>query len=648
MQTAKQIAVSLRRKQAALGALLGLVVFLLAGSLNGAEEEDHWVIENNDQPLQPLQVGPNFTYLELHDAEPTLEKLHSLIGFLSKSNPELEQHLGCQDVQQLIDTIEAVECLNIDLSKYSVEELDLDMGSLNLVCMPLQKVHIYNSDEAVSDPVNTEKKFICLILDMANIGIQTLKISNLDKHAIRFDYSLPWRSVPVKDLVFENVSEYVIAFVTTIFNFSVERSLSLTILRSNITSLMCLDNMSVSSSSNEQTIFSLTLENLPRFTDFQSKFFQLPRTVECIDSLILRNLGTGHFDLEENNMYSLFYFIGLTGLNRLILPMSIFSIIWNDMKYNLFYNMKAVSLYIEDIEDPVIDTSPQLYYTHKHFYNPNTTNLALSFNSTANLTATGVNQLLEWVGLGFIHVENIAIYPNTATSLLPNIQAAKDWTFVAQRLKSLRVEGKEAKLTYTWKEDMWVAELPELTQQPYNERMIYLIPYTSYKDWASEKIYGSLTPAAARILPKNKYDQAASFRCPVCLVEEDDWENKAPVVALFECGHCVCAECLDGLFGVGAPEHNTSPYYVKCPLCRVDVSPKSVALLTKKADKKMRLVKMTAASYNLRKYYTKQCLSMEFEGIARPSLKRKRESSATRSGESGGNPETLPGTSSTG
>ncbi|OAG30425.1 hypothetical protein NEDG_02228 [Nematocida displodere] len=317
------------------------------------------------------------------------------------------------------------------------------------------------------------------------------------------------------------------------------------------------------------------------------------------------------------------------------------------MEYNLFYNLNAMSLYIEDIEDPKIDTNLGLY-TYENFYNLETTKLSLSFKPTANLTATGVNQLLEWVGIEFTHVESIDIYPNTAKSLLPSIQAKKDWTFVAQRLKSLRVEGKEAKFTYTWKEDMWVAELPELTQQPYNERVIYLIPHTRYKDWASEKIYGSLTPAAARVLPKNKYDQAASFRCPVCLVEEDDWEkdSKAPVVALFECGHCVCAECLDELFGVGAPEHNISPYYVKCPLCREDVSPKSVALLTKKTDKKMRLVGTTVASYMARNYYTKQCLSMEFEGVARPSLKRKRESSATSSGESGGNPETLPGTSS--
>ncbi|OAG29906.1 hypothetical protein NEDG_01453 [Nematocida displodere] len=194
-----------------------------------------------------------------------------------------------------------------------------------------------------------------------------------------------------------------------------------------------------------------------------------------------------------------------------------------------------------------------------------------------------------------------------------------------------------------------VAELPELTQQPYKARLIYLIPHTRYKDWASEKIYGSLTPAAARVLPKNKYDQAASFRCPVCLVEEDDWEkdSKAPVVALFECGHCVCAECLDELFGVGAPEHNISPYYVKCPLCREDVSPKSVALLTKKTDKKMRLVGTTVASYMARNYYAKHCFSMGLEPVAaHSSLKRKRESNGTRPRRGGGNSKTLPGTSS--
>ncbi|OAG32276.1 hypothetical protein NEDG_02143, partial [Nematocida displodere] len=181
MQTDKRIAVSLRRKQTMLGALLGLVVFLLVGSLNAAEEENYWVIDNNEQPPEPLEIGPSITYLELQAAIPTLEKLHNLIKLLSKSNPELEHHLGCQDVQQLTDTIEAVACLNIDLDIYSVDELNLT--PLNLI-WSLRKVHIFNSDDVVPilNPVNTEKKFICLILGMSNIRIQTLKISNLDKH----------------------------------------------------------------------------------------------------------------------------------------------------------------------------------------------------------------------------------------------------------------------------------------------------------------------------------------------------------------------------------------------------------------------------------------------------------------------------------
>ncbi|OAG31392.1 hypothetical protein NEDG_02072, partial [Nematocida displodere] len=351
--------------------------------------------------------------------------------------------------------------------------------------------------------------------------------------------------------------------------------------------------------------------------------------------------------LEANRLHTLFYFMAVVPIRHLTLPMSIFKLIWNDMEYSLFRRMNAWFLYIEDIEDPEIDTNLQ-FYTYDTFYNPKTFELALSFKPTANLTATGVNQLLEWVGLGFIHVENIDIYPNTAKSLLPTIQAKKDWTFVADRLKSLRVEGREAKLTHTWKEDKRVAELPDLTQPPYNERMIYFIPITSYKDWASGKLCDSLTPPAARILPKNNYDQAASFRCPVCLVEENDWEKEreASLVCMFECGHCVCAVCLDKLFG--APEHTTNPYYVKCPLCRVDATPKSVALLTKKTNKKMRLIGTTIASYNLRKYYVKQYLSMEFEGVVRPSLKRKRESNGTRPRRGGGNSKTLPGTSSTG
>ncbi|OAG31450.1 hypothetical protein NEDG_02259 [Nematocida displodere] len=644
MQTGKQIAVSLRRKQAVLGALLGLVVFLLAGSLNGAEEENHWVMVNVDQPLQPLQVGLGLTYLELQAATPTLEKLHNLTRFLSKSNPELVQHLGCQDLQQLIDTLTTVACLNIDLTKYSVEELD---NPLNLVCIPLQQVHIFNSDDAVSDPLNTEQKVFCLMIGMSNIRVQTLKISNIDQNRIRFNHPVPWRTAGVKNLVFENVSEYVIAFVTTTFNFGVEPALSLTILRSNITTLMCLDNMSVSSFLFTQTTFSLTLEDLPQLTDFKTTFFQLPRTAGCVYTLALRKVGSGHFGLEANRLHTLFYFMAVVPIRHLTLPMSIFKLIWNDMEYSLFRRMNAWFLYIEDIEDPEIDTNLQ-FYTYDTFYNPKTFELALSFKPTANLTATGVNQLLEWVGLGFIHVENIDIYPNTAKSLLPTIQAKKDWTFVADRLKSLRVEGREAKLTHTWKEDKRVAELPDLTQPPYNERMIYFIPITSYKDWASGKLCDSLTPPAARILPKNNYDQAASFRCPVCLVEENDWEKEreASLVCMFECGHCVCAVCLDKLFG--APEHTTNPYYVKCPLCRVDATPKSVALLTKKTNKKMRLIGTTIASYNLRKYYVKQYLSMEFEGVVRPSLKRKRESNGTRPRRGGGNSKTLPGTSSTG
>ncbi|OAG32277.1 hypothetical protein NEDG_02264 [Nematocida displodere] len=644
MQTDKHIAVSTKNKLLELGLVLGFAVLVLVGGLN-ASVEGNLAIENTDPPHEPLENGLRITHPVFYDPGPTLEKLHSLIGFLSRSNPELEQHLGCQDVQHLIDTLQTAACLNIDLSKYSVEELDV--SPLNLMNILLQQVHIFDSVSTAPDPdpVNTEKKFFGLVLGMTNIRVQTFGISNLEKHAIRHTRPLRRRIIAVKDLVFDNVSEYVIAFVTTIFNFNLETDLNLIILRCNITSLMCLDSVRQSTSSFPRMPVSLTLDNLPRLTDFHTNFFQPPRTEGCIVSLALRNLGNGHFDLEENRMQSLLAFIGTRTISHLVLPMGIFKIIWNDMEHSLFRLLDAVFLYIEEIEDPEIDTNLQ-FYTYDNFYNPNTFDLTLSFKPTANLTATRVNQLLEWVGIGFTHVENIDIYPNTAKSLLPTIQAAKDWTFVAERLKSLRVEGKEAKFTYTWKEDRRVAELPELARKPYNERMIYLIPHSRYKDWASEKIYDSLTPAAARILPKNNYDQAASFRCPVCLVEEDDWENKAPLVCMFECGHCVCAECLDGLFGVGAPEHNTSPYYVKCPLCREDVSPKSVALLTKKTDKKMRLVGTTVASYNLRKYYVKQCLSMEFGGVGCPSLKRKRESNATRP-ESGGNPETLSSTSST-
>ncbi|OAG30016.1 hypothetical protein NEDG_01563 [Nematocida displodere] len=238
----------------------------------------------------------------------------------------------------------------------------------------LQQVHIFDSVSTAPDPdpVNTEKKFFGLVLGMTNIRIQTLKISNLEKHVIGFNNPIPWKFVTVATLVFDNVSEYVIGFVTTSFNFNLETSLSLKLLCSDITSLTCLDNLRLTFSSVRWVPLSLTLDDLPQLKDFHSNFFfQMAKSNTCIDTLVLSNVGSGHLDLEENRMQSLFFFIGSTELNRLILPMSILKIIWCDTEYSIFYNMKAASVYIENIDDPEIDGSLGLY-THERLYNPNT------------------------------------------------------------------------------------------------------------------------------------------------------------------------------------------------------------------------------------------------------------------------------------
>ncbi|OAG29386.1 hypothetical protein NEDG_00519 [Nematocida displodere] len=598
--------------------LLALALVLsLADRVKGTEE-----CVDSPRPTsapQTPEYGPN---QREHRRKPEIGDLHMLINFLAHTNPELERFSDCQSTRTIATYLASVPCFNIDLDKCS-SAVDNKLPPLDFMSIPLKKIHIYKSSTTLASMPelgNTKNRLLCILIRIFHLNTQLLELSNLSVPDFKLKKSLQ-KPARIRTLVLDNVSGCVIDFVLSKFSFL--NSLNFVVTNCSIENLWCLNSLHIVSSMYRKNTTSLSLINLPQLANFYSLcFFK----ITTLDYVVLRNLGCGELGVVESKMYALLDFLGDGSMASLTLSMEIFTIIWTDHKYGFGTSLDLVSLYIEDIDEPAVYNMLGHYSTTSNtMCNLAIRKLTFSFKPAATLTPIGLESLLVWTDLGFTHIKKIFVNVSNWEDLLPQLQAKKHWGFSMQLLEELKIGEREANLTHAWKENGLVHLLPEITRTPGGGQTICLIPLASYKDWASGEIFPQLTATAAKILPKHKHGQGDEpFSCPICQTAEDEWEveNKAPRVGLLVCGHGVCFECLASLLKLKCNKGPLVVFPVTCPVCRVDITPGTIAFLTQKPEQKRYFVGLPISKYQLKNYLVKRYLLMGFESVGTPPKRR--------------------------
>ncbi|OAG30136.1 hypothetical protein NEDG_01719 [Nematocida displodere] len=550
-----------------------------------------------------------------------LNQLQRLVQVFSDATPGLELVLQNQSAQVIESVLKIVSCFRIDLDRYTPDNQKYDFMRL-----PLQKIHVTKSGEYSSSEADGHK-LVQIINSFRNLDIETFEISNLDQPITYPAIKIPRHcKMFIQKVVFDKVSSGVIDLFLTKFGFF--NGTELFIENSSIENLQCLNNLYITHYPNRPVATGLSLINLPRITDFHSECFD---NIDVIKYIVFRNLGSGVFHMIDSNLTGFVCFLVSTFIKSFTLPMCIFNILWNSQDIEGFPIFAIATIIIEDMENEKID-SPLQYYESSAFYNTFTATVVLNFRPTARLTATDLDYLLTWVGLGFICIRKVVINAPNWEALQASAQAKSQWSFSMPLLEELRIGEKQAKLTYAWKEPAEAHTLPELTENtrnpenPENPNTIYFIPLAKYTDWVSGKMFADLTPTAAKLLPKNRQERDPTFRCPVCLCTEQDLrlENKAPGVDLLACGHMLCFECLSTMVGLEpCPGGTASLCTMVCPLCRMDVTPSIFAGAIQKPEERIRVVNIPINKYMLTNCLVKKYLAVEFEGCLAQLLKEK-------------------------
>ncbi|OAG31113.1 hypothetical protein NEDG_01887 [Nematocida displodere] len=552
---------------------------------------------------------------------------NDIITFLQKSNPKMRM-ATVRDKESFNKLVQKIGVIKIDLSKYdSLYEVPVSLVFNSVVTYPTLKI-FYNGD--IEEPGTAGRAINLLLsilagllpntndLESMHMGIGNLEIESIN---ISAEITMPHCSFQdSKRVIFANkisikcLTIDLKQLICRLFVFVVLDTFSLK--NSNAVDLSILDSVQFAGLESN----NLIIENLPYLEDLQTEFFG--QTGISFNTITLRNIGVYGYGLSLAARDVVTASLSRRTIGTLVVPSGLFAdLIRAD---SFCQNIKIVM--VEDVSFELVTSLRWKSFRPKYFSQVHLL-IKNAFDSPdpskEEISHYRLVRLLQETSTAFPRLKELHVKGSLSPSFLESTGNPEKWAKgikVSPVLEVLTVNGQVARI--------------ECTVVPY---LLHYLPFVpsirSCIVIIPKQVYGAIKHTDIRelLLPpykacknfnlcKGVMSGNYAFRCPICLLEEDEIDSQPGDfhICLLGCGHYSCLGCVraqlvqiyDTEIPVGCSSDST---VLKCPLCSLVLYAPDGALLEQGAGQNYGLKQVVITESAVKPFFDKWCQSITWE-----------------------------------